>query len=98
MTEGTYNRILKKDAAACGPGVQARVRQLAAKHKFESQSLIDWSDPRALFSPRMALGWKYNKLARAIGSSVQQISLWERGNRSPSIRTGRTRLPCYSEG
>jgi len=67
VTEGTYHRILNKDASAFGPGVQARVRQLAAKHKFESQSPIDWSDPQALFCLRMALGWKYNKLARAIG-------------------------------
>src|SRR5207302_5982115 len=76
------------DAAAFGPGVQARVKQLAAKHKFESQSPIDWADPRAVFCLRMALGWKYNKLARAIGASVQQISLWERGGvPQRSVRT-----------
>jgi DNA-binding XRE family transcriptional regulator len=88
VTEGTYHRILKKDASAFGPGVQAHVRQLAAKHKFESQSLIDWSDRRALFCLRMTLSWKYNKLARAIGASVQQISLWERGGvPERSVRT-----------
>jgi len=88
VTEGTYHRILHKDAAAFGPGVQARVKQLAAKHKFESQSLIDWTDPRALFCLRMSLGWKYDKLARAIGASVQQVSLWERGGvPQRSVRT-----------
>ena len=88
VTEGTYHRILKKDASAFGPGVQARVKQLAAKHKFESQSLIEWSDRRALFCLRMTLGWKYNKLARAIGASVQQVGLWERGGvPQRSVRT-----------
>ena len=88
VTEGTYHRILKKDASAFGPGVQARVKQLSAKHKFESQSVIDWSDSRALFCLRMTLAWKCNKLARAIGASAQQIGLWERGGvPQRSVRT-----------
>jgi transcriptional regulator with XRE-family HTH domain len=88
VTEGTYHRILKNDAAAFGPGVQARVKQLAAKHRFESQSPIEWSDSRALFCLRMTLGWKHNKLARAIGASAQQIGPWERGGvPKRSVRT-----------
>ncbi len=79
VTEGTYHRILKQDASAFGPGVQGRVKQPAARHKFESQSLIDWSDRRALFCLRMTLGWKCNKLASAIGASAQLIGPWERG-------------------
>ena len=88
MTEGTYHRILKKDASAFGPGVQARLKKLAAIHKFESQSPIDWSDNRAPFCLRMTLGWKYNKLACALGASDQQIGLWERGGvPQRSVRT-----------
>jgi transcriptional regulator with XRE-family HTH domain len=88
VTEGTYHRILKKDASAFGPGVQARVKQLAATHKFESLSPIDWSDSRALFCLRMTLGWKCNKLARAIGASAQQIGPWEQGGvPQRSVRT-----------
>jgi hypothetical protein len=68
--------------------VQARVKQLAARHKFESQSPIDWSDSRALVCLRMTLGWKGNKLARAIGASAQQIGPWERwGVPQRSVRT-----------
>jgi transcriptional regulator with XRE-family HTH domain len=88
VTEGTYHRILKNDASAFGPGVRARVKQLAARHNFESQSHIDWSDQRALFCLRMTLGWKFNKLARAIGASDQQIGPWERGGvPKRSVRT-----------
>ena len=88
VTEGTYHRILKKDASVFGPGVQAKVKQLSAKHKFESQSVIDWSDPRALFCLRMTLDWKFNKLARAIGASSQQLGPWERaGVPQRSVRT-----------
>ncbi len=64
------------------------MKRLAATHKFESQSHIDWSDRRALFCLRMALGWKYNKLARAIGASEQQLGPWERaGVPQRSVRT-----------
>jgi transcriptional regulator with XRE-family HTH domain len=88
VTEGTYHRILNNDASVFGPGVQARVKRLAAQHKFESQSPIDWSDRRSLFWLRMTLGWKFNKLARAIGASEQQIGPWERGGvPQRSVRT-----------
>jgi len=36
----------------------------------------------------MTLGWKYNKLARAIGASEQQLGPWERaGVPQRSVRT-----------
>ena len=40
MTEGTYHRILKKDASAFVPGVQARVKKLAA---IPGRSKREWA-------------------------------------------------------
>jgi hypothetical protein len=88
VTGGTFHRVLKNDASAFGPRVQARVKQLAARHNFESQSHIDWLDRRALFYLRMTLSWICDKVARAIGASAQQVGPWERGGvPKRSVRT-----------
>ena len=88
VTESTYRRVLAGDASAFGPGVRHRVRQLAAVTRFDSKSPIDWSDPRALFCLRRHLGLGVGAIARELGCSDQQVSVWDRnGVPRRSVRT-----------
>lgn len=88
VTESTYRRILAGDESAFGPGVSTRLRRFASVARFESKSPIDWSDPRALFCLRMHLRLRKGALARAIGTSDQQIAVWDRdGVPRRSVRT-----------
>jgi DNA-binding transcriptional regulator YiaG len=78
LSETNYTRYLQGEIELLGPGVLHKVRKLAAVTRYESKSPIDWSDPRALFCLRMSVGMAKGEFARAIGSSDQQVSVWDR--------------------